>query len=129
MSETSEPEPGGEQDDRAQQARADKALVSMGAISPGELRQMRYGLPGSPPQPRLIPVRPSSRQVRRRKLARFARHQCAGPCAATVAGILAGPPLARLIEPGWPWLWLVMVLAVAILADWALWLAASRAAR
>lgn len=68
-------------------------------------------------------------QVRRRRLARLARQWGAGPCAATAAGLLAGPPLARLIEPGWPWLWLAVALAVAILAEWALWLAIRRAAR
>lgn len=47
---------GEEQDDRKDQAEADKIYVDMGAIGPSEIREMRYGRtePGGRPIPRFI---------------------------------------------------------------------------
>ncbi len=45
---------GEEQDDRAEQANADKIYVDMGAVGVSELREMRYGLTDPVPVPRYI---------------------------------------------------------------------------
>src|SRR5439155_22037164 len=81
---------GEEQADRADQANADKVYVEMGAISPSDVREMRYGLP----EPDGVPVPRFVFTARGGPIPLASLYAVAGKVAPATAGPAPGGPLS-----------------------------------